>query len=442
MKELKKRIALILAFVSVFAALTAMTVSAEEGMPDLSGVQNVFIYNIENAEVLYSKNEDDRIYPASAVKIMTGILAVEFFEGRYADLITVTEEALGDFKGKNIKLKVGEVVSVENLLYSVIVGGANDAANVLAYEISGSHQYFLDHMNYKAGELGMENTFYTNAYGYSDPDMYTTAADTAKLAQYAYGNQTYMDICNSARYVFAETNMSKTRYVYNSSSLISTNVETKYRNKLAQGMSAGSTVEGGYVVVTAVSQKGMTDIFVLMGGSYDDETNRTYVAANEMIDWAYDSFGYRKVLDSGEMVCEIDVNLSGQVDYVVLSPERSVEHFLPLSADLEKDIKREVELFESSLDAPIPTGYVAGKMTLTYKGKVIDEVDLITKNSVERNGLLYVLARIKVFTRSAKFKIVFACVVIAVVLYVGGMIYNKTKSKRYRYKYRGQRRRR
>ena len=102
MKELKKRIALILAFVLVFAALTAMTVSAEEGMPDLSGVQNVFIYNLENAEVLYSKNEDDRIYPASAVKIMTGILAVEFFEGRYADLITVTEEALGDFKGKNI----------------------------------------------------------------------------------------------------------------------------------------------------------------------------------------------------------------------------------------------------------------------------------------------------------------------------------------------------
>ncbi len=438
---MKKRIGLFLGFTILIMTLCTLSVGAQEDMPDLSGVQNVYVYNLENDKVLYSKNETDRIYPASTAKIMTGVMAVEFYKDKYAELVTVTEEALGDYKGKNIKLRAGEMVSVENLIYAVIVGGANDAANVLAYEMSGAHDIFVDNMNYKALELGMKNTNYTNPYGYSDSEMYTTAEDTAILAKYAYLIKDYMDICSVARYVFAETNMSKTRYIYNSNYLIATNVETKYRNKAVEGMNAGSTVEGGHVVVTSVNKEGVTNIFVLMGGSYDDENVYSYIAANELIDWAYESFEYKKILDSGEMVCEMDVNLSGQVDYVVLSPAKSVEHFLPSSIDIEKDIVRKVEFFEDSLDAPIQEGYVAGKITLMYEGEVISEVDLITKNSVERNGFLYVLARIKDFTKSPKFKMVILCIVAVAVLYFAVAIYNRTRSKRYRYKYRKQSRR-
>ncbi|MBQ4116322.1 MAG: D-alanyl-D-alanine carboxypeptidase [Clostridia bacterium] len=433
---MKKRILLFLGFTILILTFFAFSVSAEEDMPDLSGVQNVFVYNIENDKTLYAKNETDRIYPASTAKIMTGVMAVELYRDNLSDLITVTQEALGNYKGKNIKLKAGEVVSIENLIYAVIVGGANDAAYVLAYEMSGSHELFIDNMNQKAIELGMKNTKYTNPSGYPDSEMYTTAEDTAILAKYAYHVTDYMEICSSARYVFPETNMSKTRYIYNSNYLIATNIETKYKNKEVEGMNAGSTVEGGHVVVTAVKKEGMTNIFVLMGGSYDDENVYSYIAANELIDWAFENFEYKKILDSGEMVCEIDVNLSGQVDYVVLSPAKTIEYFLPSSVDIKKDIVRDVELYKNSLNAPIPEGYIAGRITLSYDGKVISEVDLVTKNSVERNSLLYILARIKDFTSSPKFKIVIVCVVAAVVLYFAIAIYNRTRSKRYRYKYR------
>ena len=103
-------------------------------------------------------------------------------------------------------------------------------------------------------------------------------------------------------------------------------------------MNAGSTVEGGHVVVTAVKKEGMTNIFVLMGGNYDDENVYSYIAANELIDWSFENFEYKKILDSGEMVCEIDVNLSGQVDYVVLSPAKTIEYFLPSSVDIKKTV--------------------------------------------------------------------------------------------------------
>ena len=423
--------------VTIFSALLlTFGVSAKEDkQPDVSRVQNVYVYNIENDIALYSKNEDDRVEPASTAKIMTGIIAVEHYKDRLGELVTVTEESLGDYKGKNIKLKVGEQLTVEHLLYAAICGGANDAANVLAYEIGKSHSGFLELMNDKAKELGMNNTYYTNTYGYSDSSMFTTAKDTAILAEYAFHVQLFMDISSTVRYVLPENNMSKTRYIYNSNYLISTNAETKYRNAEAQGMSAGSTVEGGHVVVTAVSRNGMTNIYVLMGGDYDDENVYSYSAANELISWSYDNFEYKKVVDSSEMICEIEVGLSSQVDYVVLSPEKTVECYLPSDVDVEKDIKREIKLNSEKLNAPIEAGFVAGKIILSYDGETLAEVNLVTKNNIDRNGILYILARIKSFTKSSKFKIVLLIAFVIFAFYVVTSLYRRSQGNRYRYKY-------
>lgn len=431
-----KKTAIFLIFACFVSLLLAFGVSAEGNeLPDLSKVQNVYVYNIENDAELYAKNESDRIYPASTAKIMTGILCVQHFKDNYGQLVTVTDESLGDFKGKNIKLKAGEQLTVEHLLYAMICGGANDAANVLAYTVAGSHQAFLDMMNGKAKELGMTDTFYTNAHGYSDSSMYTTAKDTAKLAKYAYLVQGYMDICTTAKYVLPENNMSKTRYIYNSNYLIATNVERKYRNAEAQGMNAGSTVEGGHVVVTAVTRDGMSNIYVLMGGLIEEENIYGYTAANELIDWSYENFEYKKIIDSSEMICEIDVSLSSEVDYVVLSPDKTVECYLPTKVDVEKDIKREIKLESKKLTAPVEAGHIAGKIVLSYEGRVLAEVDLVTKNNVNRNGLLYVLARIKSFTKSSKFKAIIIVAVIIVLLYILAAVYKRIRGNRYRYKY-------
>lgn len=422
--------------VIVLCSVCCINASAEGSeLPDLTRVQNVYIYNIENDCVLYTKNETARVYPASTAKLMTGVLAVEFYDGDMDGYVTVTEEALGDWQGKNIKLKVGEVVSIKDLIYATVVGGANDAANVLAYEIAGTHQDFIDGMNYKAKQLGMVNTFYTNAYGYSDHAMYTTAEDVMTLTKYAYMVEGFMDICSTVRYTMPETNTSGQRYVYHSSYLVATNIEIKYRNKSVMGINAGSTVEGGYVVVASVAKEGMTNLYVLMGGGYDDKNNYAYKAANQLINWSFDNYSYRYILNSGDMISELPVKLSGQVDYVVLSPVESVQYYLPHTVDLDKDIAREIELYYDSLEAPFEAGLVAGMVTLRYKGEIVAQVELVTKNNVDRNSFLYALSRIQDFTSSPKFKIILIVVLIVVFLYIGITIYKLTLGKRYRYKY-------
>jgi D-alanyl-D-alanine carboxypeptidase (penicillin-binding protein 5/6) len=430
-----KKSTILTVFTIIILAVLCIGANAETALPDLSKVQNVYVYNLENDTALFSKNENDKIYPASTAKIMTGVLAVEHYNERYGELITVTKESLGSFKGKNMKILEGEVFTAEHLLYAAICGGYNDAANVLAYEIAGSHDAFVEMMNAKAKEIGMTDTNYTNAYGYTDSAMYTTAKDTAVLAKFAYLTPGFMDISGEVRYVLPETNMSKVRYVYNSCYLVATNAEKKYRNPEARGMNAGSTVEGGHVCVTAVSKEGMTNFYVLMGGHFDEEEIYSYKAANELIDWSYKNFEYRKIIDSSEMICEIDVALSSQVDYVVLSPEKTVEFFLPVSVDIEKEIKREITLNDDKLNAPIEAGYVAGKIVLSYNGEVISEVNLVTKNNVDRNGVLYILARIKSFTKSSKFKIVLIVAGIILALYIISAISKKANGNRYKYKY-------
>ena len=431
-----KKTFLLIVCAIVLSLFTAVDICAEDGrLEDLSRVQNVYVYNIENDTVLYSKNENDKIYPASTVKMMTGIIALEHYNDGYGKLVTVSKESLGSFSGKNIGLSVGEQLTVEHLLYAVICGGANDAANVLAYEIAGSHSAFLNMMNKKADELGMKNTHYTNAYGYSDPGMYTTAQDTAILARYAYYIRDYMEMCNTARYVIPENNLSKKRYVYNSNYLIATNVEIKYKNPEVKGMNAGSTAEGGHVVVTSVSREGTTNIYVLMGGQIDEDKIYTYSAIKGLIDWSYDSYAYVKILDANEIICEMDVSLSSQVDYVVLSPEKTVECYLPSDLDVSKDIKREIKLDQEKLTAPVEAGFVAGKIKLTYKGEVIAEVNLVAKNNVNRNGFLYILARIKSFTQSSKFKIILVVAAVVLVLYFILALRRKRLGNRYKYKY-------
>ena len=423
-------------FILLFSMFFAFEASAaEQEDVDLSKVENVYVYNIENDKVLYSKNSSDRVYPASTVKVMTGVIALEHYKGDYSKKITVTKDSLGGFKGKSTQLKSGEEVTVENLLYAVICGGYNDAANVLAYEIAGSHEAFVEMMNEKAKELGMNNTNYANAYGYSDTDMYSTAEDTAILAKYAYNINDYMKMANTVRYVMDSTNKTKTRYVYNSNYLIATNVETKYKNAEVMGMNAGSTVEGGHVLVTTVIRNGMTNIYVLMGAQYDEENIYSYIASKDLINWSYENFAYRKIVDRSEMVCEIEVKLSSQVDYVVLLPDQTIEVYLPTSVDIQKDIERKIELYDKKPEAPLRAGHIAGEMTLIYEGEEIGKVNLITKNNVDRNGFLYILARIETLTKSSKFKIAIWVVVIVLILYGLMIIYRRRRFSRQKYKY-------
>ena len=205
-----KKFFVILAAAILFAAVLLTNTSALDmpDSPNLTLTRYAHILNIDSGLTVYEKNADEPIAPASAVKIMTAILAYEHFDGRFDTVLTVSNEAVDATEGNSIGLVAGEEVTVDQLLTALIAGGANDAANVFALEISGSIEAFIELMNKKAAEIGATSTTYENVSGIDSEGMRTTARDTSLIAAYAYKLPEYAKYAGVTRYVMPATNKS------------------------------------------------------------------------------------------------------------------------------------------------------------------------------------------------------------------------------------------
>ncbi len=374
--------------------------------PNLALTEYAHILSVDSGLTVFEKNADEPIAPASAVKIMTAILAYEHFDGRFDTVLTVSEEAIDATEGNNIGLEAGEEVTVDQLLTALIAGGANDAANVFAFEISGSVEAFCELMNKKAKELGAESTTYENVSGIDSEGMRTTARDTSLIAAYAYKLPEYARYAGVTRYVMSATNKSGQRVVHNRNYLLSTHIERKYYDKNAIGLNSGYTQLGGHCVVTATEKGGLTYIITVMGGGRDDSgDNVAFYAASELIKWASGSFGYVTVLDPDSIVKEIPVSLAKNVDYVIASPENKVDYFLPLDTDVASEISYEMKLDRETMTAPICEGQRAGEIDVVYRGEVIATVQLLTKNNVRASSLLRAMDYLKNLLKSRQVKI-------------------------------------
>ncbi len=403
-----KKILIIFTAAILFAASLLTNTSAldEPDSVNLALTKYVHILSVDSGLTVFEKNADELIPPASAVKIMTAIIAYEHFDGKFDTVLTVSEEAVDATEGNSIGLEAGEEVTVDELLTALIAGGANDAANVFAFEISGSIESFCELMNEKAKEIGAESTVYENTGGIDSDGMHTTARDTSLIAAYAYKLPQFAKYAGVTRYVMPATNMSTQRVVHNRNYLLSTHIERKYYDKNAIGLNSGYTQLGGHCVVTATEKNGLTFIITVMGGGRDDKgDNVAFYVASELIEWANDSFGYITVLNPDSIVREIPVALAKDVDYVIASPENKVDYFLPLDTDVESEISYEMRLDRDTMTAPIYEGQRAGEIDVMYEGEVIATVPLVTKNNVRASSLLRALDYLKNLLKSRQVKI-------------------------------------
>ena len=270
--------------------------------PEIHEAAGAYLYNFENDAVLYEMNPDERIYPASTVKLMTGILAMEALGDTPDRTITVTAEMLNKVVGNNMGLKVGEVVTVKDMLYGLLLNGANDAAQVLAVTVSGSVSDFVDDMNEKAQYLGAYNTFYTNPTGMHSDAMITTVADTAAIAKYAYSLPGFTEITSLSKYVMDATNKSDYRNLYNRNGQISRFYEPNYLYSGSLGMNAGYTKQSGYCLVSVARQEELTYLCVIMNAGSTDTEIYSYENGKQLLNFAFSSFGYVEVLSQKQRI--------------------------------------------------------------------------------------------------------------------------------------------
>lgn len=420
-KQYAGRPVLALLLAAVFLLLALPIGAAEEAddgaMPVIDHCIGAYLYNFENDEVLFSVGTDERVYPTSTVKLMTGIVAIEELGDDLSRQVTITGEMLSKVAGNNVGLMAGEVVTVEQLLYAMLVNSANDAAIVLAYAAGGSVEAFVDKMNEKANTLGAYKTYYANPTGMHNDAMVTTVADTAIIAKYAYTLPLFMEIVSTPKYVMEATNLSDYRNIYNRNCLLSKYYNVNYPYPRATGMNAGATTQGGYAICATAeeSSTGLSYLAIVMGADEVDGAIYSYVNAIKLFEWAFRNYDYIEVLSADRIICELPVRLSSTLDYVTLVPSETIEVYLPTTVNVERDIRYSYNTYEDAMDAPIATGEEAGTITVLMGDRILGSCTLVTTSSVARSEFLYFLARVRQFSQSRFF---IATVVSAVVLSV------------------------
>ncbi len=403
------RVLALLVLITLIGTIVPFTASAAEDPPPDSEVGGVLLINLENNLILHEKAADAPIYPASSVKIMTGLLACQSLADRIDEEVTVSSAMLAGVEGRrmNPPLADGEVLTVRDLLYAAICGGYNDAAQAVACLTAGSVADFVESMNTEAGRLNTANTHYTNCTGLHDPAMSTSVQDVAIIAREAYKSQLYMEISSARTYTIPATNVEGERSFTNRNALISDS-SMNYFNGYCRGMNTGMTDEAGWCVVTVCERGGAANLCVVMGGQdvASGELIPAYVYTNRLLAWANRTYGYRTVLTAGQVLETLPVGMTGvSKSKTDLVPAEDLKVYLPADADLKYGMAYSIALTDGELVAPLTVGQIVGTVTVTYEGRVVGKADLTVTESFTRNGFLSALTGFRSYLTSRPFLI-------------------------------------
>jgi len=293
--------------------------------------KNAFVINLDTGCVIYEKNAEDTAYPASTVKLMTAIVAYEAIDN-LDDIVVVSNNVVKNASGSNMALKESEVLTARDLLYGLLVTGANDAALALAEYTYDNVEDFCAAMNEKANEIGAQNTHFDNVTGFHSDATVTTARDMALIAKHFYYIDELFEMSNTTRHTVEKTNKTDvTRTLLNRNFLISRVRSQDYYYQGAGGMSLGSTPEGGVCAVSTVTDKNtnLTYLCVLLGAPEDEsEEDKNYACIDmaQLFDFCLESFSLSTVASTTEVVCEMPVKLAANTDHVTLFPKEDIEH--------------------------------------------------------------------------------------------------------------------
>ena len=414
-------------FFSVFLLLALLvslfvtpTASALED-PDIQAGA-ALLMDANTGAVVYAKNEHQEMYPASLTKIMTALLVFEAIEDGKLTLdteVTASETAFTGLSsdGSSANIKVGEVMTVEQLLYCMMVVSANEACDILAEAVSGSVSAFVNAMNAKAAELKCENTHFVNPNGLHDSQHYTTAWDLYLITKAAMEYDDFMRIADTGDITLPATNLSEPRSLHSTNYLISVWRSRGYINKNAHGIKTGSTSEAGHCLVSSATKGSLSFISVLLGCERlelegGEIRTMSFYETNRLFDWAFNNFSYQTILEADEFPKEVSVSLS-KIEHVTVHPARDVEVLFPNDLKPE-DLERTITLNADPVEAPVKSGQVLGTIALSYDGHVYATENLLALNDVEASKMLVLLRDVKLFFAKPAVKI--AGIVLAVLL--------------------------
>lgn len=342
------------------------------------------VYELNSDTMLIAQNVDERMYPASLVKVMTALLAVE---NRNLDaMATVTQEALNAANSStSANLQVGEKISVRELLYCMLVGSANDAAAVLAVHIGGSVDAFVSMMNSRAAELGCTNTNFVDPHGLTSKNQYSTARDMVRIFAAVTQNADFCEIFGATRHTVPETNLSSSRELKTQNYLMDKTAERYYDSRVTGGRTGVAADRSRILGVTAGS--GNMQVIAIVFGSkskyaadnYTVERYGSFPEISQLLDATISKYRIAQVFYEDQVIAQRTV-ANGDND-LVLVPAKMQMVIIPKDVSVSEITYRYSDAGRI-YSAPIEKGSVQGNVEVWYNGMCLASVELLARNHV------------------------------------------------------------
>lgn len=371
--------------IALFLILTnhSLTYAKNETLSLAADAKSAILIERDTGEILYNKNEHERLAPASMTKVMTLLLVMEAIEKEQIaldDIVTVSEQA-ASMGGSQVFLAAGEEISIEDLIKSVAIASGNDASVALAETIAGTEEAFVDLMNKKAQQLQLKNTNFKNTSGLPAKDHYSTAYDTAMIAKALL---TYESITHYTS--IYEDYLRKGEE--NEFWLVNTNKLVHFY-PYVDGLKTGYTSEAKYCLVATAKRDNMRVISVVMGAETVKERNAMIM---NMIDYAHSQYETEKLYDKGETVGKITNLQSEQMHYPVKTSE-DISYLHKKSAAEKTDITTEIKMNEQ-IPLPLDKGTEVGTITIKQDNQVVTESPLVIEEDIKRASFTTLYKRV------------------------------------------------
>lgn len=369
---------------------------------------NLLLAETNTEKIIYEKNVDEKIYPASITKLMTAILVIENCE--LDETVTVSENAVMSVPSGyvNANLQVGEELTVEDLLYVMLIPSANDAANALAEHVGGSIESFSTMMNTRAKELGCTGSNFTNPSGLHEKEHYTTCRDIYLISREAISKEYIKKIIGTTKYTLPKTNKyTGTSRIFTTTNYMIQESLSKYYYDYCIGGKTGYTGEAKNCVVEFVNKDGIELVAIVMGESAKVKGQK-FLDTKEMFEYVFKNYESEQVAKENEEYETIEISNGTKETKMLKVLYKDTVSILKTKED-NTQIEKNIEY--TNINAPIQKGDIIGNIIYQYDG-IEYKTELIASENVEESKTL---------------EIMFKILLVAVIIYI---IYSLKKSKR------------
>lgn len=431
MKKLLQTLCLAFCMIFMLSCLAVPASAAQSAryqLPFEPNAQAYLLVSLDTGEVIFEKDSHRQHYPSTLTKILTAYTAYKYVDDIDTTMVTAPRYIYDELYGLNsatADIRQGEVLSVKNLLYAMLLPSANEAASILAdYLGNGSIENFCMMMNNEARKLGCTNTNFTSAHGLFSENHYTSAYDLYLMAKACWETPGFMDIVTSnSRQMPENVKHSAPYHIQNINRM--QNRSTDYYRSYAKGIQVDTPNYSNFV--TVCQKNGENYILVVLGAQKTGEENRpVFITAAEIMDYFFETYSMRNANTLTYPVTDITVRYARDTDSLLLYADNEVMSILPNDAD-ESSFQKIYNLPET-VSAPVKAGDVIGTVDYYLAGQKVGTSQLVSHTDVERSGLLYLTGKLTEMFTSLYFRVVVAVTFTLIVIY---LIYTYRRFKKH-----------